>query len=234
MSALIPPLLPPINKAGLPFLFIAIALGVVLSYISLYFFWPSVIIIVWVAWFFRDPLRAVPSDANLIIAPADGQIVIIDLALPPPELGLGRKLPFQRICIFMNIFDVHINRMPVSGKIEKRVYKAGKFLNASLDKASDQNERMSYIIRTPDDKRLVVVQIAGLVARRIIAYAQMGEKLAVGNRFGMIRFGSRVDLYFPQSYDVQVSLGQRMRAGETILASKSSGQIGKRQASQLI
>jgi phosphatidylserine decarboxylase len=171
----------------------------------------------WCIWFFRDPPRTTPTDLDAVICPADGRVVIIDSASPPPELGLGEeKLP--RICIFMNVFNVHVNRSPVDGIIERIAYMPGKFLNASFDKASTQNERCSLLLRTPRGHRVVCIQIAGLIARRIICRVKEGAALTAGQRFGLIRFGSRVDVYLPVGTTPTVRIGQLTQAGSTIIA----------------
>jgi phosphatidylserine decarboxylase len=206
----------PINKEGYPFLAIAIVLLVVGWLIKGWLFWPLAILAVWVAYFFRDPLRVTPVRDGLVIAPADGVVTQVANALPPPELGLGDRA-LLRVSIFMNIFDCHVNRSPVTGRIEKIAYRSGKFLSADLDKASDDNERNGFIIETSTG-RYGVVQIAGLVARRIAVWSRQGESVGVGERLGMIRFGSRVDVYFPDGVRPIVGVGQKTIAGETIIA----------------
>lgn len=174
----------------------------------------------WCIWFFRDPQRVIPQDADAVICPADGRVVIVDFAAPPPELGLGSER-MQRICIFMNVFNVHVNRTPFEGTIEKLAYHHGAFFNASFDKASDLNERASMVLRLADGSRAFVVQIAGLVARRIVCKVREGQTLRPGERYGLIKFGSRVDLYLPEGYEPAVTKGQRVFAGETVLARKT-------------
>lgn len=171
----------------------------------------------WCVWFFRDPQRTTPRDADALICPADGRIVIVDEAPPPPELGLGAA-PMRRICVFMNVFNVHVNRCPTEGKVEKIAYRPGTFLNASFDKASELNERSSILLRLPDGRGLVVVQIAGLVARRIVCRVKEGAHLVGGERYGLIRFGSRVDVYMPPGTVPAVRVGDITVAGVTILA----------------
>jgi len=206
----------PINREGYPYL--AIAAGVLLIgwWIAGWLFWPLAILTAWVAYFFRDPPRVTPVRDGLVIAPADGTVTQIANALPPPELGLATR-PLLRVSIFMNVFDCHVNRSPVTGRIQKIAYKAGKFLNADLDKASEENERNGFIIEAPVGS-FGVVQIAGLIARRIVVWSKEGESVGVGDRLGMIRFGSRVDVYFPEGVRPIVGVGQRTIAGETILA----------------
>lgn len=171
-----------------------------------------------VLWFFRDPQRNIPKDKNLIISSADGKVCLIDRAYPPEELGMEAQ-KMKRICVFMNVFNVHINRSPVQGNVEEIVYKKGKFLNASLDKASDKNERNSLILSTQNGTKIIVVQIAGLIARRILSFVSSNEELYQGERFGLIRFGSRVDIYMPLDAVEKCKVGDRVVAGESILAS---------------
>ncbi len=178
--------------------------------------WIGAILTAWCVYFFRDPARVTPVDETLVISPADGIISSIGFFRPPPELGLGAE-PMQRISVFMSVFDCHVNRMPVAGRIAKVAYKPGKFLSADLDKASEDNERNSLVVDGAQG-RFGVVQIAGLVARRIICFSKQGESLAAGTRFGLIRFGSRVDVYLPPGARPLVSLGAKAIAGETVLA----------------
>ena len=169
-------------------------------------------------WFFRDPERNTPQDSNLIISSADGKVCLIDEAYPPEELLMdARKM--KRICVFMNVFNVHVNRSPISGLAENIVYKKGQFLNASLDKASDKNERSSLIINSANGTKIVVVQIAGLIARRILGFISLNHNLAQGERFGLIRFGSRVDIYMPLDAISKCKVGDKVTAGESVLAS---------------
>lgn len=171
----------------------------------------------WCIWFFRDPQRVIPQDADAVICPADGRVVIVDVAAPPPELGLGSER-MQRICIFMNVFNVHVNRSPVDGTVERIAYRPGAFFNASFDKASDLNERCSLLLRLRDGRPVVCVQIAGLVARRIVCRVKEGTFLHGGQRFGLIRFGSRVDVYLPVGTTPAVAVGQVTAAGSTVIA----------------
>jgi len=190
------------------------------------FGWVMVGVTIWVCAFFRDPIRSVPQGKGLIIAPADGLITLIVDTLPPRELigedGLPSE-PCTRVSIFMSVFDVHINRAPISGRIAKIVYIAGKFLNASLDKASEDNERQHFLVEGPDGTRIGFTQIAGLVARRIVPLCREGDTVAAGHRIGLIRFGSRVDVYLPAGTAATVALGQRSIAGETILGRLGEG-----------
>jgi phosphatidylserine decarboxylase len=206
----------PINREGYPFLAIAGVALVIATWIAGWLFWPFLILAAWVAYFFRDPPRVTPVREGLVVSPADGVVSQIANALPPPELGLSDR-PLLRVSVFMNVFDCHVNRSPVTGTITKIAYKAGKFLSADLDKASDDNERNGFIIQA-EDGRYGVVQIAGLVARRIVVWSREGEGVSVGDRLGMIRFGSRVDVYLPEGVRPLVGVGQKAVAGETILA----------------
>ena len=169
-------------------------------------------------WFFRDPSRNTPLDSNLIISSADGKVCLIDEACPPTEVSMKQE-KMKRVCVFMNVFNVHVNRSPVAGVIKDIVYKEGKFLNASLDKASEKNERSSLIINSKHGVDIVVVQIAGLIARRILGFVSKNQNLNQGERFGLIRFGSRVDIYMPLDSTVKCSVGDKVVAGESVLAS---------------
>jgi phosphatidylserine decarboxylase len=183
--------------------------------------WPMVGITIWVLAFFRDPIRSVPQGAGVIVAPADGLVTMIQQVEPPVELGGDGGLPpgpCMRVSIFMSVFDVHINRAPIAGTIARVVYIAGKFLNASLDKASEENERQHFLMVGPDGTLIGFTQIAGLVARRIVPFVKSGDMVAAGQRVGLIRFGSRVDVYLPAGTAPKVTLGQRSIAGETVLA----------------
>ena len=189
----------------------------------LLFIWPllsfvSFLITFFILWFFRDPERNTPITEGKIISPADGKVCLIDLSVPPEELQYGTE-EMQRVCIFMNVFNVHVNRVPVKGEIKKIIYKEGSFFNASLDKASEKNERNSIIITTENGIEIVVVQIAGLIARRILSFVSNGDKLNSGERFGLIRFGSRVDVYLPKNFKPEVKVGDKTIAGETIIGS---------------
>ncbi len=183
--------------------------------------WVSSGITLWIAAFFRDPIRTTPMGEGLIVAPADGMVTMIAIVAPPRELagedGLGEE-PLTRVSIFMSVFDVHINRAPISGRIARVVYIAGKFLNADLDKASDENERQHILVEGTDGTRVGFTQIAGLVARRIVPWIKAGDHVTAGQRVGLIRFGSRVDVYLPAGTASQVLLGQRTIAGETVIA----------------
>jgi phosphatidylserine decarboxylase len=176
---------------------------------------------VWCVYFFRDPPRVTPTRAGLVVSPADGVVSAIGPAVPPVELGLGAEAR-TRISVFMNVFDCHVNRAPVAGAVARVAYHPGKFLNASLDKASEENERNGLVIALADGRTLGVVQIAGLVARRIVCFVGEGATLATGERFGLIRFGSRLDVYLPDGVAPLVCAGQGMIAGETVLADLAS------------
>lgn len=186
----------------------------------------GVVLTLWCAYFFRDPDRITPNRAGLVISPADGVVQMIQPAVPPAELGLDQR-PRTRISVFMNVFNVHINRSPIDAEVVGSAYRPGKFVNAALDKASDENERSSLHLRTSDGQDICVVQIAGLVARRILTWTKPGQKLHAGERYGMIRFGSRVDVYLPDGVQPLVSVGQTAIAGETVLADLRSEEAAR-------
>ncbi|MDG1997073.1 MAG: phosphatidylserine decarboxylase [Emcibacteraceae bacterium] len=179
----------------------------------------GVILTIWCAYFFRDPERITPQKEGLIIAPADGVVQTVKSSVPPAELEMGEET-CTRVTIFMNVFDVHVNRVPVDGKILRQAYTPGKYLNASLEKACEDNERHALLMETPSGNQVGFVQIAGLVARRILCWAEDGKEMKAGERFGLIRFGSRVDVYLPKGVNAIVSVGQTAIAGETVLASE--------------
>jgi phosphatidylserine decarboxylase len=183
--------------------------------------WIGAIGTAWCVYFFRDPVRQTPLDETLVVSPADGVITSVGFFVPPPELGLGVE-PLQRLSVFMSVFDCHVNRAPVAGRIVKIAYKPGLFLNADLDKASEDNERNGIVIDTAAG-RFGVVQIAGLIARRIVCFVKQGESVGAGGRLGLIRFGSRVDVYLPGVARSLVTIGSRAVAGETVLAELRSG-----------
>ncbi|MEM7491181.1 MAG: phosphatidylserine decarboxylase [Pseudomonadota bacterium] len=172
---------------------------------------------IWCYYFFRDPVRVTPMDAGLIVSPADGEVSLIQPAVPPSELGLG-EAPLTRVSVFMSVFDCHVNRAPVAGEVTAVAYRPGKFLSAELDKASEENERNGLVVTMEDGVKIGCVQIAGLVARRILCEVSEGAVLERGERFGIIRFGSRLDVYLPEGTAPRVAIGQRMVAGETVLA----------------
>lgn len=208
--------LPPIHREGYPFIAGFAVITLVLGFVWDPLFYLGVLLTGWCALFFRDPKRVTPVSSDLIISPADGKVSLVGKVVPPEELGLGSE-PMMRVSVFMNVFNCHVNRAPAKGKITKIVYKKGQFVNAELDKASEDNERNSLVIDT-EHGEIGVVQIAGLVARRIICWADQGEDISAGERFGLIRFGSRLDVYMPDSAKPNVHVGQIAIAGETILA----------------
>ncbi len=209
--------LAPPHRAGFPFL----GAGLVVMLLGLLLWqplaWLGALFVVFCLYFFRDPERVAPARASVILAPADGRIVVLDQAPPPAELDLGSR-PRWRVGIFLSVLDVHINRVPASGTITRIAYRHGKFLDASLDKASEDNERNALAIRLPTGAEIAVVQIAGLIARRIVCEVAEGDAVAAGSRFGLIRFGSRTDLYLPDGVEPLVAIGQRMVGGETVIA----------------
>ena len=211
----------PVNREGYRFIGGFALASLVLSWLWTPLGWIGLVLTIWCVLFFRDPERVTPVREGIIVAPADGRISRIIQAAPPPELGLGER-PLMRVSIFMNVFNCHVNRSPVSGRIEKIVYKAGAFINAELDKASENNERNSFII-TVGQSRIGVVQIAGLIARRIVCFTREGVNVGAGERIGMIRFGSRVDVYLPEGVRPLVAEGQTAVAGETVIADLRTG-----------
>ncbi len=211
----------PIRREGWPFIAAFFAAALILGLLWSGLFWIGLMLTLWCAYFFRDPERFVPVDDLAVISPADGIVSVVDMAAPPAELGMGPE-PMQRISVFMNVFSVHVNRAPVRGRITRIVHRPGKFLNAELDKASEENERNGVVIDGPQG-RIAAVQVAGLVARRILCWASEGEDIRAGERFGLIRFGSRVDVYLPAGYVPRVAVGQSMIAGETVLAAFGEG-----------
>jgi len=208
--------IPPIHSEGYPFIGGFALASLILFWIWTPLGWIGTVLTVWCALFFRDPARVTPVRDGIVVAPADGRISMITQAMPPAELGLGDK-PLPRISIFMSVFNCHVNRSPVTGKIERIAYRPGVFINAELDKASEDNERNSLVIASAQG-RVGVIQIAGLVARRIVCFVREGQSIGAGERFGLIRFGSRLDVYLPDGTKALVSEGQTAVAGETILA----------------
>ena len=207
----------PMHPEGRKFVAIFAAITLVLFLIWDLLGWVGVGLTIWCYYFFRDPQRVSPQGDSLVLSPADGIVSLIEPAVPPSELGLP-DTPLTRVSVFMSVFNCHINRAPVAGEITAVSYRPGKFFNASLDKASSDNERNSLVIRRDDGRDIVVVQIAGLVARRIVCFVKPSDRVMSGERFGLIRFGSRLDVYLPQGVDPLVRVGQTMIAGETILA----------------
>jgi phosphatidylserine decarboxylase len=218
--------LTPIHPEGYPFIGGFALASLILFWLWTPLGWLATAATVWCAYFFRDPPRVTPVRDGLVVAPADGRVSQIVNAVPPAELGLGER-PLPRISIFMSVFDCHVNRSPVAGRVEKIAYRAGKFLSADLDKASEDNERNALLIATPTGQRIVVVQIAGLVARRIVPFTREGETVGAGQRIGMIRFGSRVDVYLPEGTRAQAAEGQTAIAGETVLADFKASEAGR-------
>jgi phosphatidylserine decarboxylase len=207
----------PIHPEGHVFIAAFAAVTLVLFWLWQPLGWIGLFATLWCVYFFRDPPRVTPIRDGIVVAPADGRVSQIAQASPPGELGLGTG-PFLRISIFMSVFDCHVNRSPLPGRVERVAYHPGAFLSADLDKASEQNERNGFVIVTGGGQRVGVVQIAGLVARRIIAFAKEGDNVSTGQRIGMIRFGSRVDVYLPVSANTLVAEGQSAIAGETVIA----------------
>ena len=209
---------PKIHAEGYKFLVIAAIITIIFYVFSDFLGLIGLLLTVWVYYFFRDPDRVVIENDNYLVSPADGEVIKVEETNGPKELGLENKT-FKKISIFMNVFDCHVNRTPCSGKIEEILYKPGKFLNASLDKASEDNERNYFKIKDLSNNDIIAVQIAGLVARRIVCEANKDQDLKQGERIGMIRFGSRVDVYY-ENYEPLVKLGQKTISGETLLAKK--------------
>ena len=206
-----------VRPEGHLFIVIFVVIAIVFFTVAQWLGFIGIILVGWCVYFFRDPDRVTPIEDGLIISPADGVIQMVGDAAPPPELDMG-GVPMRRVSIFMNVFDCHVNRIPIDGEIIKNSYRPGKFLNASLDKASEDNERRSLVIRTEKGVKVVFVQIAGLVARRIVCWVDEGQFLRAGERYGMIRFGSRIDVYLPKGTRLTAIPGQRAVAGETPIA----------------
>jgi len=216
--------IPPIHPEGYPFIGGFALASLILFWIWTPFGWIGTVLTIWCALFFRDPERVTPVREGVVVSPADGRISMISQVLPPAELGLGDR-PLTRISVFMSVFNCHVNRAPVTGRVERIVYRPGAFINAELDKASEDNERNSLVIGTAQG-RIGVVQIAGLVARRIVCFAKEGQAIGAGERFGLIRFGSRLDVYLPDGSKPLVSVGQTAIAGETVFADFRLGDNG--------
>ena len=209
---------PKIHNEGYKFIVIFVLITIVLYFISGFLGFIGLILTIWCYYFFRDPERISIGDDNYLTSPADGLVLQVIETEGPKELGLENK-KFKKVSIFMNVFDCHVNRSPCSGKVSEIIYKPGKFINASLDKSSEENERNYYKIKNSLDEDVIVVQIAGLVARRIVTETSINEELQQGSRLGMIRFGSRADLYF-ENYEPLVKVNQKTIAGETLIAKK--------------
>ncbi len=219
--------LAPPHPAGRPFI-IGGAVAAVLGWPILgwgWLFWPAALFTAFCLYFFRDPVRVPPNRRGLVVAPADGKVVSVGRYAPPAELGLGPE-PRWRVAIFLSVIDVHVNRVPANGTVSRIAYRHGAFLNASLDKASDENERNAIALSLPDGRDMAVVQIAGLIARRILCDVKEGDVLTAGDRFGIIRFGSRTDLYLPHGVEPLVREGQTMIGGETVIAELGQGAPG--------
>lgn len=219
------------HPAGWPFMAVFAGVSFLLSFVGGAAFFAGLVLTVWCFYFFRDPNRVTPVRPGLIVSPADGRVIAIKDVVPEPEFGLG-DAPRTRISVFLNVFDVHVNRVPADGTITARRYRPGKFFNASLDKASVDNERMVLTIKLAGDhphvgEDIAVAQIAGLVARRIVCDVQEGHAANAGDRFGMIRFGSRADVYLPIGVSPMVAVGQRMICGETVLADCTSSEAAR-------
>lgn len=206
----------PIAKEGWPFIVGFIFISALASYLlpTLSCFAPFWLVTIWCVWFFRDPERTIPQESGVFVAPADGRVVAIEELANGP-LGIG---PVRKFSIFMNVFSVHVNRVPLTGQVKELAYHPGRFFNAALDKASVENERMEILMEGENGLRVAFVQVAGLVARRIVCRLQRGDRLERGGRFGLIRFGSRVDVYLPLGANIALVLGDQTRAGETIIA----------------
>ena len=209
---------PKIHAEGYKFLVIAGIITIVFYIFSNFLGLIGLVLTIWVYYFFRDPERVIIDDDNYLVSPADGEVIKVEEVDGPKELGLENK-KFKKISVFMNVFDCHVNRTPCAGKIEEILYKPGKFVNASLDKASEDNERNYFKIKAPHNNDIIVVQIAGLVARRIVCESNKNQELKQGDRIGMIRFGSRADIYY-ENYEPLVKVGQKAISGETLLAKK--------------
>jgi phosphatidylserine decarboxylase len=219
-------ILVPIRREGYPFIAILAFIALFVGWFWSPVFWIGLILTAWCVYFFRDPPRTIPIDPDLVVSPADGRVSKIAIGVAPRELGLGEQSRW-RVSIFMSVFDCHVNRSPLAGKITKIVYTPGKFFNAELDKASEGNERNGILLETTHGP-IGVVQIAGLVARRIVCFRKEGDQLSPGERIGLIRFGSRVDVYLPVSANVLVAEGQTAIAGETVLARFGDERIERR------
>ncbi len=214
----------PIHRAGWPFIAAFAVVSLVLGLaVAEPLGWLGLVLTLWCAYFFRDPDRVTPARPGLLVSPADGRVTMIVPAVPPPELGMG-DAPRTRISIFLNVFNVHVNRVPADGTILAAEYHRGTFVNAALDKASEENERASIRQRLPDGREIAYVQIAGLVARRILCWAKAGQEVKAGERFGLIRFGSRTDVYLPDGVAPLVCVGQTAIGGETVLADLDSAE----------
>ena len=216
----------PMHREGIKFILIFSVTSLILFFIYIPLGWVGIGLTIWCYYFFRDPKRTIPVRDGLLVSPADGVISLIEKTMPPPELDIEKE-ELTRISVFMNVFNCHVNRSPIAGKVMEINYRPGKFFNASLDKASVDNERNSLVLQIPDGRQIVVVQIAGLVARRIVSFVKPKQTLRIGQRFGLIRFGSRVDIYLPTGVQPLVCLGQTMVSGETVIADLTSKELAR-------
>ncbi len=216
----------PMHREGIKFILIFSVISLILFFIYIPLGWVGIGLTIWCYYFFRDPKRTIPVRDGLLVSPADGVISLIEKTMPPPELDIEKE-ELTRISVFMNVFNCHVNRSPIAGKIMEINYRPGKFFNASLDKASVDNERNSLVLQIPDGRQIVVVQIAGLVARRIVSFVKPKQTLRIGQRFGLIRFGSRVDIYLPTGVQPLVCIGQIMVSGETVIADLNSKELAR-------
>ena len=216
----------PMHREGIKFILIFSVISVILFFFYIPLGWVGIVLTIWCYYFFRDPKRTIPVRDGLLVSPADGVISLIEKTMPPPELDIEKE-ELTRISVFMNVFNCHVNRSPIAGKVMEINYRPGKFFNASLDKASVDNERNSLVLQIPDGRQIVVVQIAGLVARRIVSFVKPKQTLRIGQRFGLIRFGSRVDIYLPTGVQPLVCIGQIMVSGETVIADLNSKELAR-------
>ncbi len=216
----------PMHREGIKFIIIFSVTSLILFFIYIPLGWVGIGLTIWCYYFFRDPKRTIPVRDGLLVSPADGVISLIEKTMPPPELDIEKE-ELIRISVFMNVFNCHVNRSPIAGKVMEINYRPGKFFNASLDKASVDNERNSLVLQIPDGRQIVVVQIAGLVARRIVSFVKPKQTLRIGQRFGLIRFGSRVDIYLPTGVQPLVCIGQIMVSGETVIADLNSKELAR-------
>ena len=216
----------PMHREGIKFIIIFSVTSLILFFIYIPLGWVGISLTIWCYYFFRDPKRTIPVRDGLLVSPADGVISLIEKTMPPPELDIEKE-ELTRISVFMNVFNCHVNRSPIAGKVMEINYRPGKFFNASLDKASVDNERNSLVLQIPDGRQIVVVQIAGLVARRIVSFVKPKQTLRIGQRFGLIRFGSRVDIYLPTGVQPLVCIGQIMVSGETVIADLTSKELAR-------
>lgn len=208
----------PIHKEGYKFIIIFAVVAIILALMSSKLGLVGLVLTLWCIFFFRDPERIIPTEQNVVVSPADGVVTRIEYGVTAPEdLGYGDK-KWNKICVFLNVFNVHVNRVPVAGKITKVSYKAGKFLSANVAEASTENERNSAVVKVDNGSEIIFVQVAGLVARRIVSDIAEGQEVKTGDRYGIIRFGSRADIYFPENVEIKSLVGQTMIGGETIIA----------------